>query len=98
MEFFFLEHKLDRMFEQEQVRGVFPVELDAGLVVPLDPTRKLRTINEYDDHRCLVLHLLEVVEVFRVRLFGGNLFPPSGRTGREAIHHLIHRGTNEFSF
>jgi len=63
MKFFFLEHELDGMFEQKEIWSVLPVEFDAGFIVPLDPARQFRAVVQYDDHRGLILHLLEVISI-----------------------------------
>jgi acyl-CoA hydrolase len=67
-------HVLDVRLVDQQVRRAVAVELEAALVVPLDDAVKFLTVLENDDHRRLALHLLYVIKVLGVGLFGGYRF------------------------
>ena len=98
MELLFLEHELDRVLEQQQVGRVGAVQLDAGLVVPLDPAGELGAVGEHHDHRGVVLHLLEIVKALSVGLLSRYLFSTTrGATARVLVHHLGHGWTNQLS-
>ena len=63
------EHVLNRWFIDHQVwLTVVAVDLDAIPVVPLDDPVDLFTITKHDHHGRARLHLLLIVEVFRVGL------------------------------
>ncbi len=89
-QFLFLEHELDTVLEQQQVRRIVAVEFDAVLVVPLDPADKFSAVRQDDHHRGSTLHLLEVVITFRIGLFSRYLFPTTRGTGRKPVHSLGH--------
>src|ERR1700704_3027408 len=77
----FLEHVLDGGLVDHQVGGAGAVQLDAVLVVPLDIAVDFLAVAQHDDHGSLRLHLLLIVKIFGVSLFGGRgLFGRRGGT------------------
>src|SRR6267143_6842397 len=67
----FLEHVLDGGLVNHQVGGAGAVQLNAVLVVPLDIAVDFLAVTQHDDHRSLRLHLLLIIKVLGVGLFGG---------------------------
>src|ERR1700726_3883522 len=63
-----LVHVLDVGLEDEEVGSAVAVDLQASLVVPLDGAFQRLSILQHEDHGRLGLHLLHVVEIFRVGL------------------------------
>ena len=68
----FLEHVLDGGFVDHQVGSTGAVQLDTGLVVPLDIAVDFLAVAQHHDHGGLGLHLLLVVKVFGVGLLRGS--------------------------
>src|SRR5580700_8853334 len=67
--FALFEHVLDRWLVDHQVGSAILADyLDARLVVPFDDATDFLAILQHDDHWCLRLHLLLVIEVFSVGL------------------------------
>ena len=93
----FLEHELDGLLEKKEIGGIDPIELEAVLVVPFDPTFELGTVGQNHDHCGAVLHLFEVVKTLGVCLFCGHLLAATARPGWEFIHHLIHRRSDQLT-
>src|SRR5713226_5181888 len=67
----FLEHVLNGGLVDHQVGGAAAVQLDAVLVVPLDIAVDFLAVTQHDNHGGLRLHLLLIVKIFGVGLFGG---------------------------
>src|SRR4051795_10317416 len=61
---------LDARLLDEQVRGAFAVHLQARFVVPLDPAVDRLAVGHHDHHWRLGVHLLQVIEILRVRRLG----------------------------
>src|SRR5262245_44689301 len=59
-------HILNIMFENEQVRAFITVQLDAVLIVPFDCPAQFLVIPQYKHHRRVRVHLLLIIEAFRV--------------------------------
>src|SRR3954451_12013066 len=83
--FVFLIHVLDRRFVNEKVGPGVAGQLNAILVVPLDDAVDLFAIVQHDDHGSLGLHLLLIIEIFCVGLFGWWSFLAAGTTAAIAI-------------
>src|SRR5579862_438818 len=64
----FLIHVLDRGFVDHEVGSAAAIHFEAALVVPLDHPADFLAIAEHDDHWSSGLHLLLIVEIFRVSL------------------------------
>src|ERR1700674_5300993 len=79
--FAFLEHVLDGGLVDHQISGAGAVQLNAVLVVPLDIAVDFLAVAQHDDHGRLRLHLLLIIKIFGVSLFGGRgLLGRSGGT------------------
>src|SRR5579872_877884 len=79
----FFIHVFDGGFVDHEVRlAIFAVHLEAGLVVPLDVTVDFLTVSQHDNHGSARLHLLLVIKIFRVGLFGWRNFASSWAAGR----------------
>ncbi len=61
-------HIADCVLKNQKVRARVAVHFDAVLVVPFDNSVKLLPILQDHNHRCLVLHLLEIVKAFGIGL------------------------------
>lgn len=68
-------HVLDRRFVDQQIGLAISGDFEAALVVPLDHAVNFLAIAQHDHHGSLRLHLLLVVEVFRVSLLRWRGFP-----------------------
>src|ERR1039458_1459276 len=75
----FLEHVLDGGLVDHQVGSAVAVQLDAVLVVPLNIAVDFFAVAQHDDHGSLALHLLLIIKILGVGLFGGR-----GLLGRHA--------------
>src|SRR5579872_2084353 len=84
-----LVHVLDVGFEDQQIRLAVAIHLEATLVVPLNDALKRLPVLEHDSHLSFGLHLLQIIEVFRIglvrrgSLLGGRFF-----AGDSGIFHL----------
>src|SRR4030095_12685774 len=67
-----LEHVLDVVLEEQDVGLARSVDLEGGLVVPLDRAPQLFPVLEHDHHARAVRHLLRVVVALRGRLLRGD--------------------------
>src|SRR5262245_42354812 len=67
-----LVHVLHVVLQEQDVGLVGAVDLERGLVVPLDGAPDLLAVLQHDDHARLVGHLFQVVEALRVRLLRGD--------------------------
>src|SRR5271154_2363729 len=68
--FAFFIHVLDRGLVDHQVGRTGAVHFEAALVIPLDYAVNFLAVAEHNDHRSSRLHLLLVVEIFRIGLLG----------------------------
>ena len=96
--FILFVHVANAVFEDQQIGFCFPVDLDAVSIIPLDDAAELLTIIQHHHHGSLVLHLLQIVEAFRIGLLlrGGFALLRSnrhlvlevgkGRTNEAAVH------------
>src|SRR5687768_5521141 len=83
-----LEQVLDRRLRDQEVGPALAVDLQAVLVVPLDPAADFLTVGQDDDHRRLRRHLLQVVVALRVGLLGRNLLALLEAARRVAVREL----------
>src|SRR5438477_12693437 len=67
----FFKHVLDRGLVDHQIRSaVLPVHLEASPVVPFDDAAYFLAIAKNNHHRRPRLHLLLVIKILGIRLFG----------------------------
>src|SRR3989454_8153363 len=94
--FVLLVHVPDRRFHDQEIGLVRAMDFNAVLVVPLDDSVNSFAGVEDDDHRRAGLHLLDIVEILRVRLLRWSRFLPL-----QARAHLVldfrQRWTDQFS-
>src|SRR5580704_17402864 len=91
-----LVHVLDIRLKDEQVGLPFAVDLQAGLVIPLDHALQHLAIFQDEDHGRLGLHLLHVVEILGVCLIRGSGFLLMVGAAIYLVLHFVQGRTYQF--
>ena len=94
--FVFLVKVLDVVLEHHYVRIGVTFHANGILVVPLDCSADYFAILQNNDHGRAVLHLFQIVKIFRVGLFVGTGFS-SRRPGDDLVLKFRETGSNQFS-